>query len=127
MTNEQKAISLLMEIPDDMDYPTDQEFRLAFNDWYEDQIRPFLKAIRASEDGKERYRHKKRGTIYSVLFAGYFQSSDLFERDIDDTWLVNTYKPLDSVEVIIYQSIDDKKVWVRPKDEFFDGRFEKVT
>lgn len=45
MNNEQKAIKLLKEIPDDMDYPTAEEFREAFNIWYQDNVYPFIKEI----------------------------------------------------------------------------------
>lgn len=40
-----KAIQFLHEIPDDMDYPTDEEFRKALNKWYRHQVIPFLKEI----------------------------------------------------------------------------------
>lgn len=48
MSNEQKAIKLLKEIPDDMDYPTDEEFRKVFNQWYWENVAPFLKEIDAN-------------------------------------------------------------------------------
>lgn len=48
-----KAVKLLKEIPDDMDYPTGEEFRRAFNLWYQDNVYPFLKEIKEEENGPE--------------------------------------------------------------------------
>lgn len=46
MTNEEKAIKLLEQLPDDMDYPTDSEFRSALNNWYDSEVVPFLEKVR---------------------------------------------------------------------------------
>jgi hypothetical protein len=59
----------------------------------------------------KKYKHKKRNSVYSILTIGTFQCSD---------------KNLDNTEVVIYRDIKDLKIWVRPKDEFFDGRFEEI-
>jgi hypothetical protein len=32
---------------------------------------------------------------------------------------------LDGKELVIYQSIEDGRVWARPASEFFDGRFKE--
>lgn len=53
------------------------------------------------------HRHKGRGTQYQVIGAGTFQASD----------------DLDEAPVTIYRGADGA-VWVRPTDEFNDGRFE---
>lgn len=37
-----KAIELLQQVPDDMDYATDRDFRIALNKWYWDEVAPFL-------------------------------------------------------------------------------------
>lgn len=58
-----------------------------------------------------RWRHKKRGSKYTLLTAATLQCS--------------TNKELDYAKVVIYQG-DDGQLWVRLKDEFFDGRFEEV-
>ncbi|AKR48455.1 MULTISPECIES: DUF1653 domain-containing protein [Acetobacter] len=56
------------------------------------------------------YRHKKRGTQYMVMGKGTLQIEG----------------PHDMTECIVYMSMDDGRIWVRPSTEFFDGRFEKV-
>ena len=50
------------------------------------------------------YRHTKRGGLYRLVCMGLLE--------------VNK-KPH-----VIYQSLEDGQVWIRPRDEFFDGRFE---
>lgn len=50
-----------------------------------------------------RYRHVKTGGYYLHLFIAIEEA---------------TLTPL-----VIYQSEQDGKVWARPQDEFFDGRF----
>lgn len=73
------------------------------------------------------YRHKKRGTEYELVGFAKLQSSDLFERGYNDTWMTYNYEPLDMIDVVIYRSVaDSEEVWVRPKSEFYDGRFELV-
>lgn len=57
------------------------------------------------------YKHKKRGTSYTIVAEGIFQTST----------------ELDNAPVVIYQDVlDPTKIWVREKTEFFDGRFEEV-
>lgn len=63
-----------------------------------------------------RWRHLKRGSVYSIVGRGKIQT---------DTPLT------DMAEVVVYVPEyanpfgDDTEVWVRPVEEFFDGRFEK--
>ena len=57
------------------------------------------------------YRHKKRGTTYTVMGLATMQ--------IDGS-------PLDMEKAVIYQSNFDGSMWVRPLAEFEDGRFERA-
>ena len=62
-----------------------------------------------SQTTPARVRHKKRGTEYEVLG----------EADLQ------TGKPLtDYAVVIVYRDVTTGRIWVRPRDEFTDGRFE---
>lgn len=59
----------------------------------------------------DRYRHKKRGTSYTVVVA----HAEL-----------QTSAPLrEGAEIVVYRG-DDGKFWARPSSEFHDGRFEKL-
>lgn len=63
------------------------------------------------------WRHKKRGTVYTVLFdAASLQcaSAPEFETLFDDDHFV------------VYQNVRTSAVYVRPAPEFFDGRFERL-
>lgn len=55
----------------------------------------------------ERYRHVKRGTIYTVIGYGSLQTEN---------------EQFDDEPVVIYLDAEGK-FWVRPIDEFQDGRF----
>lgn len=59
-----------------------------------------------------RWRHKKRGTEYTIMARAKMQCSS--DPKFDD------------IEVVVYVG-DAGQCWVRPKDEFFDGRFEPVN
>lgn len=58
------------------------------------------------------WRHKKRGTTYNILTEGTMQHSNPM---------------VDFTDVVVYQDINSGRVWVRPKSEFYDGRFEKIA
>lgn len=76
---------------------------------------------------KTLYRHKKRGTVYEIVAFGKLQASDLFKQGYDHVWRTYNYRQVDMTDVVIYRNIEDKdEVWVRPKSEFYDGRFEAV-
>lgn len=64
-----------------------------------------------------RYRHKKRGTIYDVVTdAASIQCAAMPEIEAvfgDDCWT-------------IYRDVATGSWYVRPTEEFLDGRFEEV-
>lgn len=62
--------------------------------------------------GGDRYRHKKRGTIYTMIGEAELQMS--FDNLVDGS------------EMAVYRG-EDGKLWVRQLDEFHDGRFEPLT
>jgi len=63
-----------------------------------------------SPDAGETFVHKRRGTSYLVLGRAALQAA----------------KPVsDDQELVVYLG-EDGRLWARPVDEFYDGRFEKV-
>lgn len=60
----------------------------------------------------ELYRHKKTGGLYVVI-----------SQDATDE---ATAKSGEESERVVYASVDTGRVWVRSKEVFFDGRFERV-
>lgn len=56
------------------------------------------------------YRHKKRGGLYRVLYAGIMQCE---ANDLDESVMV------------VYEDTEGR-IWIRPIGEFYDGRFEVV-
>lgn len=74
------------------------------------------------------HRHVKRQTEYVLIGIGKMQSSDWL-----DGKRVRRGQPrgdvgagVDMREVAIYRSVDDGSLWVRPREEFEDGRFQAL-
>lgn len=61
--------------------------------------------------GAATFKHVKRGGIYRVLGSATLQASTGV-ADLD--------------ELVIYEGVADQRLFVRPRAEFFDGRFEPV-
>lgn len=53
------------------------------------------------------WKHGKTGGLYQVICEGENEA--------------------DLVPVVVYQSLTDKRIWVRSKEQFLDGRFTKVS
>lgn len=71
------------------------------------------------------HRHKKRGSEYVLIGIGKMQASDWFDlgpppEDDQDSCV-------DMREVAIYRGVEDGSLWVRPREDFEDGRFEVLA
>lgn len=66
-------------------------------------------------------RHKKRGSTYKVLGNGRIQSDHW-----RNCWGGLLGPKVDMAQVSVYQCLEDSSLWVRPSDEFEDGRFEDL-
>lgn len=84
-----------------------------------------LSALASSErSGREAptHRHKKTGRLYVLIGFGKIQS---------DFWMTSGFSPaaktVDMLEVAVYRAIVGGSLWVRPREEFEDGRFIKLS
>ena len=82
-----------------------------------------IRALRPASAPEDLYRHKKRGTTYRLLGIGKMQA----EHWHMDDGFAGLGSCVDDAPVAIYRSESDGSLWVRPKDEFEDGRFEKAS
>jgi hypothetical protein len=55
----------------------------------------------------EVWRHKKTGGLYEALTSARMESDGI-----------------DGKRYVVYRGLKDGYTWIRPADEFFDGRFE---
>lgn len=53
------------------------------------------------------WKHVKTGGIYVIILDNVLREHDL-------------------VPQVVYMNTEDKKIWSRPREEFFDGRFEEM-
>ena len=75
------------------------------------------------------HRHVKRGSEYVLLGMGKMQAEDW--RDLSGEQVLEdgaeVGKSVDMREVAIYRSIADGSLWVRPREEFEDGRLATLS
>lgn len=73
------------------------------------------------------YIHVKRKTEYTLVGIGKMQAADW--EDVSGAFDESGYiggVSLDMREVVIYRAVSDGQLWVRPLEEFADGRFVKL-
>lgn len=63
--------------------------------------------------GGERWRHKKRGTTYTVIGQAVVQAAPMVSLS-------------EGHVVTVYRADSSGTLWVRPFAEFRDGRFERI-
>lgn len=66
-------------------------------------------------------RHGKTKGVYYVLNVARMQTTHW-----RDTQLSSDYRKVDMERVVVYISMTDGSMWVRPEAEFLDGRFTEV-
>jgi hypothetical protein len=73
-----------------------------------------------------RFKHKKRGTTYEMLGLAKMQISSNTTRAIGLIAPVHAASVLESISMVVYRSLHDDTLWIRPESAFFDGRFKEI-
>jgi hypothetical protein len=107
--------------PSDLEFQIEGDESLEVIPLYASQLSPKPEAVSDAT-----HRHVRRGTEYTLLGIGKMQTQDWYEQGHD---IMNrlVYETADMAEVAIYRSVKDGSLWVRPKDEFEDGRFAALS
>lgn len=107
------------------------------HEYFDHDIIEVLNDLAPAEEARILYRHQKRGTVYELIGIGKMQAEGWIDDarsrggNLQDGPHVVGYRethPVDMREVAIYRSFTDPtEIWVRPREEFEDGRFEALT
>lgn len=75
------------------------------------------------------FRHKRRGTEYHLMGRARLQIGidTLYGYENDRTDASRVVANLERMTFVVYRSLKDDTLWVRPESEFFDGRFEEIN
>jgi len=76
------------------------------SEWLEYLLRDVNCALTAAPREGSLWVHQKTGGAYRVIGEGWIEATE--------------------TEAIIYQAQPDGRVWIRPKAEFYDGRFRRI-
>lgn len=68
----------------------------------------------------QQWRHKKRGSVYEIVATdAAIQITSIGDDEMQDM--------LEDEDWIAYRQVDGHRLYFRMREEFLDGRFEKVA
>lgn len=102
-------------------------------------LEELILALEAAEDRRKgiappkprpTHRHLKTGKEYVLIGTGRMQTKTWIQyakaHEAPGSFATLEKLYADNALVALYQSVDDGEYWVRPLDEFRDGRFETL-